>query len=252
MNVLAAKGCAKAHGCHPPPHHPGLAWAFVILFMLGITFYAVCEILRTRKAKAKANQESIMTGETDGKSQENQKGKASDQPTIYDPLQPRAKNAKAVLQMTIGIITVTAVGWRYFDTLGGGDPTTLFLNGIGIGLAAAAALELAYTLFTDGPDEALDPLLLGIASTLLLKLAGLTGTPSLSQVGALAILGLLLIGLFAARLMLAESTDEQPRIWWIRRLSTLDVDRGRPPGPNAKTPPPRTPQTEESNECSRP
>jgi hypothetical protein len=151
--------------------------------------------------------------------------------------------------MAIGIMTVTAVGWRYFDTLGSGDPTSLFLNGIGIGLAAAAAIELAYTLFTDGPDEALDPLMLGLASTLLLKLSGLTGALSLSQVGALAILGLLLIGLFAARLMLAESTDEQPRIWWIRRLSTPKVDRGQqPPGPNATAPQLQTSQTEESHE----
>ena len=251
MNVLTAKGCATAHGCDTPPHHPGYAWAFAIFFVLGIIIYAIYEIRRTRdaKAKAKANRESTVIEKPDDRSQEDRKGKDSDQSTIYDPLQPRAKNVKAVLQMAIGIITVTAVGCRYFDTLGSGDPTSLFLNGIGIGLAAAAALELAYTLFTDGPDEALDPLMLGLAATLLLKLSGLTGALSLSQVGALVILGLLLIGLFGARLMLAESTDEQPRIWWIRRLSTPKVDRGQqPPGPNATAPQLQTPQTEESNE----
>jgi hypothetical protein len=229
MNVLAAKA-------QPLPHHPGYAWIFVILFGLGITLYAISVVRRSGGDRPKDNKEP------------------PDQPTIYDFLQPRAKKVKAVLQMAIGIITVAAVGWRYFDTLGDGDdPTRLLLNGIGIGLAAAAAIELAYTLFTDGPDEALDPLMLGVASTLLLKLSGLKGTLSLSQVGALAILGLLLIGLFAARLMLAESTDEQPKVWWIRRLSTPPADPRQPsPSPNATAPQPQTPQAEGPKALSRP
>jgi len=175
MNVLAAKACATPHGCQPLPHHPGYAWIFAILFGLGITIYSISVVGRPRRDRAKANRKGPQGGEPGDSSQEDQQ-EVPRQPTIYDSLQPRAKKVKAVLQMAIGIITVTAVGWRYFDTLGDGDPTSLFLNGIGIGLAAAAAIELAYTLFTDGPDEALDPLMLGLASTLLLKLAGLTGT----------------------------------------------------------------------------
>lgn len=35
------------------------------------------------------------------------------------------------------------------------------------GLAVAAAFELAYTLYTPGPDEALNPLLLGTSSAFL-------------------------------------------------------------------------------------
>ena len=53
--------------------------------------------------------------------------------------------------------------------------TKLILGGTGVGLAAAAALELAYTLFTPGPDEALDPLMLGLSATILLKLAAIEG-----------------------------------------------------------------------------
>ena len=246
MNVLAAKACASASakGCHPLPHHPGYAWIFVILFGLGIALYAVSVVGRSRRDRVKANRKGPQGWEPGDSGREDQKKEVPDQPTIYDSLQPRAKKVKAVLQMVIGIITVAAVGWRYFDTLGDrDDPTKLFLNGIGIGLAAAAAIELAYTLFTDGPDEALDPLMLGLASTLLLKLSGMTGPHSLSQVGALAILGLLLIGLFAARLMLAESTDEQPKIWWIRRLRTPPADPRQPsPSPNATAPQSQTPQ----------
>ena len=250
MNILAAKGCAATkHGCNPP-HHPGYAWAFAILFVSGIAIYTIFATRHARKsrsalAEGRANPEDIVSGEPNDGSQRAPKGTASNRPTIYVLLQPHAKNVKAGLQMAIGIITVIAVGWRYLDTAGNGDPTSLFLNGVGIGLAAAAALELAYTLFTDGPDEALDPLMLGLASTLLLKLAGLSGTPSLSQVGALALLGLLLIGLFAARLMLA--TDEQPKIWWIH-LSRPDADREQSsPGPNGTAPQPQAPAGEGSN-----
>ncbi len=251
MTILAAKGCAAAkHGCSPP-HHPGFAWAFAILFVSGIAIY-ITLARRARKprsasANGQSNLEGIVGEEANDGSQGGQEGTASHRPTIYDILQPHAKNVKAALQMTIGIVTVTAVGWRYLDTGGNGDPTSLFLNGIGIGLAAAAALELAYTLFTDGPDEALDPLMLGLASTLLLKLASLPGIPSLSQVGALALLGLLLVGLFAARLMLVS--DEQPKIWWIRRLRRPDADRGQSsPAPNNSAPQPRVPAGQESNE----
>lgn len=246
MNVLASKGCATGHGCHPL--HPQYAWAFVIVFAVGISIYAIGAFRRSRKAQKQAHQEGTVRAQT-GDVQDGQKKKASRQNSVYDLVEPRAKNVKAVLQMAVGIITVTALGWRYLYTLGsGGDPTSLFLNGIGIGLAAAAALELAYTLFTDGPDEALDPLMLGIASTLLLKIAKLTDPVSLSQVGALAVLGLLLIGLFAARLMLAESPEEQPRIWWIRRLGRREADRAQPaPSPDATRPQPTEPQAEESN-----
>jgi hypothetical protein len=169
---LVAEGCAKAYSCPASPaSHPGYAWAAVILFVLGIVVYGLCVIRRARLTKAQANAARSMTGNN---SHGDQKRTLAERTSIYDLLQPHAKNVKAALQMAIGIITVIAVGWRYIDSLGNVDATKVFLDGIGIGLAAAAALELAYTLFTDGPDEALDPLMLGLASTLLLKLAGLT------------------------------------------------------------------------------
>ena len=102
MNVLTAKGCVTAQGCDTPPHHPGYAWAFAILFVLGIAIYAIYEIRSTRDTKDKANREGTVTGERNGRSQEDQKRTDSGQPTIYNPLQPRAKNVKAVLQMAIG------------------------------------------------------------------------------------------------------------------------------------------------------
>jgi hypothetical protein len=212
-----------------PPGHPGWATLGAILFVLGIVGYCALIFYRTRRAKAKAKLErerSASLNEDGGGGDDERK--PAHRSSIYDLLAPHAKNVKAAFQMAIGLITVTVVIWQYLDSLGHGDPIKLFLNGIGIGLAAAAALELAYTLFTDGPDEALDPLMLGLSSTLLLNLAGLSSPPSWSHVGVLAVLALILVGLFAARLMLIESTDEQPRIWWIVRLKAQNVDSGQP------------------------
>jgi hypothetical protein len=44
------------------------------------------------------------------------------------------------------------------------------LTDIGFALAAAAVVELAYTLFTHGPDEALNPLILGVGAAILIQL----------------------------------------------------------------------------------
>ena len=49
------------------------------------------------------------------------------------------------------------------------------LNLTGDALAAAAAVELVYTLFTKGPDEALDPLMLGLSAAALLSLGSVSG-----------------------------------------------------------------------------
>jgi hypothetical protein len=51
------------------------------------------------------------------------------------------------------------------------DPLTL----IGYALVLSAGVELAYMLFTPGPDEALDPLILGLAAAALLVLSRLKG-----------------------------------------------------------------------------
>jgi hypothetical protein len=87
-------------------------------------------------------------------------------------------------------------------------------------------VELAYTLFTDGPDEALDPLMLGVSAALLIQLGGLTLEVPFQQAAGLLVLGVLLAVLFATRLMLAERHDSKsPRIWWIKRN---DPDASKP------------------------
>ncbi|MGO9790913.1 MAG: hypothetical protein ACLP8S_15875 [Solirubrobacteraceae bacterium] len=88
-------------------------------------------------------------------------------------------------------------------------------------------VELTYTLFTPGPDEALDPLMLGLAATLLLLLGHLTNV-DFGEAAALLALGLLLAVLFATRLWLAKRSerDRVPSIWWLWRMREDADDRG--------------------------
>jgi hypothetical protein len=169
-----------------------LAWSFVGLIALTII---AAFLLRDRlRDKPKADEQ---------------------QPIVYTRSKQVAENVKATIQMIIGVITVSVVGWRLLYAPGP-DPAKLVLNGVGVGLAIAAAFELAYTLFTPGPDEALDPLMLAISATMLLKLAQIENTISLENASAFLLLGLLLAVLFATRLILAEREEgERPHIWWI-------------------------------------
>jgi hypothetical protein len=87
---------------------------------------------------------------------------------------------------------------------------------IGAVLAAATVVELAYTLFTDGPDEALDPLMLGISAFLIIELGRPVtrlewGTGSGLLLGAIA-LGLL----FTIRQRFIENAKPVPPFWWRR------------------------------------
>lgn len=82
-------------------------------------------------------------------------------------------------------------------------------------LAAAAVIELAYTFFTDGPDEAIDPLILGLSSAMLIQVAG--RNIDFDDVLILLLEAVLLTILFLIRLFLVEPSDEKPRLWWLGR-----------------------------------
>jgi hypothetical protein len=145
---------------------------------------------------------------------------------LYAALSPRAHEVKSALQMLIGVGTVAALTIHFALDLGHLDPlravTKTLLGGIGVGLSASAVVELAYTLFTPGPDEALNPLMLGVAAALLFVLGGVDrDTLTVGTAAALLLLGLLLATLFLTRLLLAESSDLPTHIWWIRRMLGL-------------------------------
>ena len=105
-----------------------------------------------------------------------------DPKSLYTALKPLARFLKIVGQMLIGLGTAVAVfaaiimrsrallhhpGVLSHGVQGAGTLTDDIFAITAVGLAAAAALELAYTLFTPGPDEAINPLLLGVSSTFL-------------------------------------------------------------------------------------
>jgi hypothetical protein len=142
---------------------------------------------------------------------------------LYAGIAPKAKLFKAIVQMLIGVLAVTRLGtymwhghaWlslRFTDA-----NSSLAL--IGRALAAATVVELAYTFFTDGPDEVLDPLMLGISAFLIIEL-GKTETHIAWGTGLGLLLTAITLGLlFAVRQMFIGDTVPVPRFWWRRLLS---------------------------------
>lgn len=97
----------------------------------------------------------------------NRKGSA-----LYATTEPPAQWLKALAQMLIGIVTIiTIIVLVWIPHVRSIGIAELALRVIGTGLALAAVVELTYTLFTGGPDEALDPLILGLSSFILIKIS---------------------------------------------------------------------------------
>jgi transcriptional regulator with XRE-family HTH domain len=133
---------------------------------------------------------------------------------LYNTVQPRAELFKGVIQIAIGIIVIIAFVLQYFFGHGHKQQFGIALSALGLvgyGLAVSAAVELAYTFFTKGPDEALDPLILGVSAFTLIALSEID-PPKLSSTDAIPIslLALAILLLFLARRFLLEVEDEAP------------------------------------------
>jgi hypothetical protein len=140
---------------------------------------------------------------------------------VYGRAQPYAKNIKALVQVLIGVgvavivIIRTVYGFTHPNCAPLAEPPNLqerfcypipdaadVLGLISDGLATAAVIELAYTFFTEGPDEALDPLILGVSAVLLVEIGK---NDFFSQgVVSFVLLTLGLTLLFLVRMFLAE------------------------------------------------
>jgi hypothetical protein len=119
---------------------------------------------------------------------------------LYKAFDPPAQWVKAIVQMAVGLGTVITIGVLVcFPSMRSGGVAELALRVAAGGLALAAVVELTYTLFTEGPDEAIDPLILGVSSFILLKISDPGTDLTLSNAGAVALLVLTLGVLFLIR-----------------------------------------------------
>lgn len=95
--------------------------------------------------------------------------------SLYQKLEAPASKIKTALQMLVGLILALYVLGRLIyegihnpayilETF----PAADLLTPIAAALFIATAFELAFLLFTEGPDEAIQPLILGVAAAFLL------------------------------------------------------------------------------------
>jgi hypothetical protein len=144
-----------------------------------------------------------------------------------DRLQSTARRVKAVLQMAIGLYALGWLAWAFYHNyhvqncvVSSGrqlcspiPAAKVLFSVIADALGAATAVQLAFTLFTPGPDEALDPVLLALAAAMLLQLGNVTTFKW--QEGIAIILYSIGLGIiFMIRIFLAPDKDEKPDLWW--------------------------------------
>jgi hypothetical protein len=157
-----------------------------------------------------------------GRREDNRQSTKKPPPAPYKSIAPVAQLLKALLQMAIGTVAVAEIMLRSVPMMRDRatkvpEIGTMVFSHVGLALGLAAAVELAYTLFTHGPDEALDPLMLGVAAALLIQL-GQVGQFDYRQGIAAALYVGALAGLFAIRRKLADDIRvEDFADWWKRR-----------------------------------
>jgi hypothetical protein len=142
------------------------------------------------------------------KNNQDKKDEDEDDP-LYIWAKPTAKKIKIALQMFLGLGLVVLIFAKLFCANNScqsipviKDVALIYkLSGltaleiVGKALAYASAIELAYTLFTPGPDEVVAPLLMGLSAAILLGIAQIDDL-TLPKAGATFLYVLVLAGLF--------------------------------------------------------
>jgi uncharacterized membrane protein len=173
-------------------------------------------------------------GETSRTSPSGTSGNARTEEDGYPPdVQRMARKIKAVLQMAIGLYALGWLAWAFYlsSRIQNCAPpsnavpavsqqlcyfipsASIIFQVIADALAAATAVQLVFTLFTPGPDEALDPALLALAAALLLQL-GKVEKFNLEEGAAIVLYSVALGILFLVRIFLAPDEDKPPTLWW--------------------------------------
>jgi hypothetical protein len=84
---------------------------------------------------------------------------------------------------------------------------TKVLDIVGRALALSAGVELGYMLFTPGPDEAVQPVIVGLAATILLLISGISDITWQSGLGILLLVVTLAV-LFAVNKKYVDKDDD--------------------------------------------
>jgi hypothetical protein len=146
---------------------------------------------------------------------------------LYKKHGDRAKTSKVRLQMAIGIGLTILVGAKLACWLDWFEISWLKAFGqhflhtdkllwmgtleiVARALAYSSAVELAYTLFTEGPDEAVEPVIMGLAAAMLLGISTIDKI-DLASIGGVVLYVIALAGLFAIRqyFIKPEMSDDQ-------------------------------------------
>jgi len=145
---------------------------------------------------------------------------AAEELDIHAVMQPYAENVKVVLQMFIGGCLTVVVLLRLLHTVGIGFALPLLtsyvydrptLEVVAAALAYSSALELAYALFTRGPDEAVEPLIMGLAAAILAVVSGIAKVDVGNALGV-ALLVLALAGLFTIKQVFLHEGGRQHQV----------------------------------------
>lgn len=209
-----------------------VSWQEMLAIVSGIVAVMGFSIMDPRR---RAGTESAKTGNAAPSEQ----GSEPSVPTEGYPeeLQSAARRVKAVLQMAIGLYALGWLAWAFYRSGHSQNCITpsnhtydaplqqlcysipaaeVVFKAMADALGAATAVQLAFTLFTPGPDEALDPVLLALAAALLLQLGSVSGFKWGDGI-AVVLYSIGLGVIFMIRIFLAPDENHKPPWWWKGR-----------------------------------
>jgi hypothetical protein len=156
-----------------------------------------------------------------------------DSTDLYEHFTEPARWVKVLLQMLVGIAAIVIIAVSLVSDVRSGSNAELVarrtLAIIAASLAVAASLELAYTLFTDGPDEVIDPLMMGVSASLLYLVSTLTSLTWTAGIAIAMFAGTLALLFAVRRRFIDKSVDLrelQERL--IARQTQIDKIFARP------------------------
>jgi hypothetical protein len=220
-----------------------IPWRGWLAIIAGIAAFAGLGliIIRGSEIAGSEHNEDVATTAPSGTSGRQGRANKKHEDGYPGRLQRTAKIIKATLQMAIGVYALGWLAWSFYLShhiqacvpAKASHQLCYFIPAASVALkitadalAAATAVELAFTLFTPGPDEALDPVMLAIAAALLLQLGHVEHFRW--QAGTAIVLYSIALGiLFAVRVFLAPDEDSPPDPWWWRKLTGRNYRRDR-------------------------